>query len=189
MEPTMMLEKLREATHALHKEVEKDNLANLIISHKISLEEYKLLLYQNFVAYKITEEEIARHLEEFNGTKHKQIKKDLENLDINTSGIILDQNLFKCNNRAEAFGAAYVVEGSALGGMMISKEVFNCSGLNSIKIHHFFNGDRQNIKDWRNFTRLLKNQQFTLAEEDEATNKAKETFQFFGTVFSSVALP
>lgn len=185
----MMLEKLRTATNELHEEIEKDNLANLIISHKINREEYKLLLYQNFVAYKVTEEEIAGQLKEFGGTKHKQIEKDLENLDVDTLHSSFFKTHFSCKSEAEAFGAAYVVEGSALGGMMISKELPNCPNLKDIQTHHFFSGDRRNIKDWRKFSKLIKSQQFTPSQENEAIDKARETFKFFGSVYSSITLP
>ena len=53
-----MLQTLREQTATLHKEIEKDNTAGLIMDHSITLEEYKLLLLQNYLAYKIVEDEM-----------------------------------------------------------------------------------------------------------------------------------
>lgn len=185
----MILDKLRNATHTLHKEVEKDNLAGLIISHKITLQQYKTLLYQNYVAYKFTEVEIAEHLEGYSGTKHKQLEKDLGYLQVDPSGSNSFPKSFSCKSRAEALGAAYVVEGSALGGMMIAKEMAHCKDLQHIDTHHFFNGNRDNIKGWRKFCSLLKKENLGPAGEQEAIDKACETFQFFGLVFGLATLP
>src|SRR5690606_22813112 len=184
----MMLTKLKNATEVLHREIEKDNLAALIISNKISLEEYKLLLLQNYIAYSVTEPAIAKHLDHYKIQKSPRLLRDMDHL-----GVICTPNpklreMFRIINRAEALGAAYVVEGSALGGMMISKQIPNCPGLTEIPEHHFFNGDRENVKSWNAFSKFIKTQDFTALEEIQAIDKAKETFIFFGDVFKSTKL-
>ncbi len=183
-----MINKLRTATEELHREIEKENLARLIMSHKIELEEYKLLLLQNYVAYKITEAEIAGFLPDFKQVKSNHLEQDLKNFNIDTT---IEPSLaeeFKINSRADAYGAAYVVEGSALGGMMISKELKNCGNLSGIKEQQFFNGDRQNVNGWNRFLKELRNTEFSAEEETLAVEKAKETFNFFGKVFREVRL-
>ena len=183
-----MINKLRNATQDLHREIEKDNLAGLITSHNIEMEDYKLLLLQNYTAYKITEAEIAEFLPGFKPVKSSYLEKDLKNLNINTTHDPSFANDFKIKNKAEAYGAAYVVEGSALGGMMISKEIKNCENLSGIPEQHFFNGNRRNVKGWNQFLKELRNTNFSEEEENQAIEKAKETFNFFGKVFREVRL-
>lgn len=183
-----MLNKLREETGELHREIEQDNLASLIISHKIHLEEYKLLLLQNYTAYSITEDAIATQLNDQTSNKSEQLKKDLDNLQVDLSGVKSFKKEFIIRNRAEALGAKYVVEGSALGGMVISKEIPHCPALKEIEEHHFFNGNRKSMDGWRNFTKSLKSETFTQEEEEDAINKAKETFRFFGKIFTKLRL-
>lgn len=183
-----MLIKLKAATEELHKEIEGGNLASLIISHEISLEQYKLLLLQNYYAYAITEPLIAKHLEIYQVHKTPILLQDLEQLGVNSSIPIPLRDKFRIINKAEAFGAAYVVEGSVLGGMMISKEIVNCTALSGIGNHYFFNGNRENVKSWNAFSKYLKQQEFTPLEEIQAIDKAKDTFIFFGEVFKSTTL-
>ncbi|QED36570.1 biliverdin-producing heme oxygenase [Antarcticibacterium arcticum] len=183
-----MMNKLREATAQLHREIEKDNLAGRIISHDISLEEYKLLLLQNYVAYAVTEGALEKNLKNYRGDKAKRLEQDLFNLGLDTSIANEFSNKFSLSNRAEALGAAYVVEGSSLGGMLIAKELENCNALSSVVSHSFFNGDRNNIKSWNSFSKSIKQEKFTPQEETMAIAKAKETFLFFGEVFSTVQL-
>lgn len=159
-----------------------------IMSHQITLEEYKLLLLQNYVAYTVTETEISSQLPEFQISKSTRLHKDLLNLKLNTSLPGNYKDLFKVKNRAEALGAAYVVEGSSLGGMMISSELKNCPDLVSIEKHNFFSGERQNVNGWKKFCSALKKENFTLLEEKQAIDKAKETFLFFGKIFREVQL-
>ena len=115
-----MLNKLREATKALHEALEGQNLANKIMDHSITEEEYKLLLLQNFAAYAATEDSIAQYLNDYTSTKTDAIRLDLASLGIDKAETSLE---FHCDNEAEAVGAAYVVEGSAMGGLMIGKEL------------------------------------------------------------------
>ena len=183
-----MINKLKEATAQLHKEIEKDNLAALIMNHNISLKEYELLLLQNYVAYKVTEVALMRKLPNYSESKSQRLLEDLDNLNIDASIAKEYFNKFIITNKAEALGAAYVVEGSSLGRMMIAKEIKNCEALSHIASHHFFNGDRGDVKSWNSFSKTLKREIFTPLEEIQAIDKAKETFLFFGEVFNTVKI-
>lgn len=168
----------------MHEQIEKENQAKKIIDHSIALEEYKLLLLQNYIAYRTVEKQIARFLPDYEAAKHKQLEKDLTALDVATSIALEYEAEFSCNNKTEALGAAYVVEGSALGGMVISKELKECTHLNGIGEQHFFSGDRANVKSWNKFKKELDSHEYSEDEKEQATQKAKETFQFFGKIFS-----
>lgn len=178
-----MLERLRDATKQLHDEIEQDNLASKIMSHEISLDEYKLLLLQNYIAYKITEEQIGQHLDNWESDKSLRLKKDLDALKVDTSVLADFQNRFKIKNRTEAIGATYVLEGSALGGMQIAKELPNCQNLQETGKPHFFTPKRQSMEGWNIFLKRLRNSEFSEEEKSMAAQKARETFIFFGEVF------
>lgn len=176
----MKTESFKEATKDLHQQVEEENLARFIMDHSMDLETYKLLLLQNFIAYQKTENAIALFIKGYQATKHKELQKDLEELQISE---VAPDFTFSCNSTAEAFGAAYVVEGSALGGMVLARNIPKCPGLSSIEKHHFFNGDKVNLKSWQDFKNKLSEQDFSEMEQQEALEKAKDTFRFFREVF------
>lgn len=175
-----MTERLKAATRELHEQIEAENPAKYIVDHTIDLETYRLLLLQNYLAYKYTELAIAKILENYKGKKFRQLEKDLENLGVPLVYIPLE---FTCRNKAEALGAAYVVEGSALGGMVLAKHLPKCAALSGIQQHYFFNGDRENLEEWNRFRKTLSAYDFSDEEELEAIEKAKETFEFFGKIF------
>lgn len=176
----MMLNRLREETAELHREIEKDNLAKKIMDHSITVNEYKTLLIQNFVAYNEAENEIAKYLPDSNTDKTERLKADLENLGVKNLDFDLD---FSCHNEAEAIGAAYVIEGSAMGGMIIGKEIRNCPSLEKFPEQQFFNGNRSNVKNWNEYLKFLRSREFTDVEVEAASNKAKETFLLFKKAF------
>ncbi|MGM1057543.1 MAG: biliverdin-producing heme oxygenase [Bacteroidota bacterium] len=178
-----MIQRLREETRKLHEQVEAQNLAKQIMDHSIDLETYKLLLLQNFIAYQATETAIKQFLPGYSGKKHRQLQQDLEQLGV-AAEMISKNDIFECHSKAEALGAAYVVEGSALGGMVLAKNLQKCKLLASVDQHHFFNGDKENLKDWNSFKTGLEQYEFSKDEENEALEKAKETFRFFQTSFN-----
>lgn len=177
-----MIQRLKEETRELHEQIEDKNLARQIMDHSIDLETYKLLLLQNYIAYLQTETEIQKFLPHYKGSKHLQLQQDLEQLGV-PEGTPSKYGIFKCHSLAEALGAAYVVEGSALGGMVLAKNIQKCPGLSSIDRHYFFNGDKRNLEDWKVFKNELESYSFSEREEKEAIEKAKDTFRFFESVF------
>ena len=180
----MMLQKLRTNTSVLHKEIEKDNTAGLIMDHSIKLEEYKLLLLQNYLAYKIVEDEIKQFQPQFSTDKSERLAKDLEMLGVNfKEPLSFLKDDFQCKDEIEALGAAYVLEGSAMGGMLIAKEIQHCPNLASISKHHFFNGDRKNVQGWNEFMKKVNVREFSEEEIQKASLKAQQTFRFFGKIF------
>lgn len=183
-----MLDELRSATKELHDQLEKENLAQYIVNHKITLEEYKLLLLQNYIAYKITETEIQQYIPNYNSEKSAQLYLDLKELEVpNIATTSLEQG-FQLNSYEEALGAAYVVLGSALGGVYISKEISKCPQLVDIPKPHFFNGNRGGVKAWNKFVKELKAKDFSEGQIDTATKKACETFEFFSLIFKEANL-
>jgi len=177
---TKMLNRLREETAELHRELEKDNLANKIMDQSIDLEEYKNLLFQNFLAYENAEAEITKFISGYSSDKSMRLKKDLRGIGVENFACSLD---FSCTSEAEAIGAAYVLEGSAMGGMLIGKELKKCSFFDEIPEQLFFNGKRDGIKGWNEYLKFLRSRDFSDAEIDSAASKAKETFLLFGEAF------
>lgn len=175
-----MLSTLRQATKIQHEQLESENLANKIMDHSITKEEYKLLLFQNYLAYKASENEIQKFLPEQVSDKATTIHKDLQNMGMTNMDDTLD---FTCTSEAEAIGAAYVIEGSAMGGMLIGKEIANCEALQDLPEQNFFNGKRDSIKSWNQFLKFVRSREFSETETEIAAKKAKETFELFGRAF------
>ncbi|TQD35394.1 biliverdin-producing heme oxygenase [Haloflavibacter putidus] len=178
-----MLTTLKNETRDLHTATENENLANKIIDKSISKEEFHLLLLQNYVAYALTENAIADNLDDFQPEKAAVLQKDLKNLSIQSPNLNNYTYSFSCKNSAEALGAQYVVEGSALGGMVIAKHLKKCPPLANLPTQNFFSGKRENLADWKKFQNKMEEYSFTASQKEQMLEKAKETFNFFRKVF------
>lgn len=180
------LEKLREATAALHQRLEQQNPAQAILDHSMDLETYKSLLLQNYQAYEYLEARIATFLPQLKADKAERLKADLEGLKLVPPS---DPPMnISITSPAEAFGAAYVVEGSALGGMVIAKHLKQCVLLKDLDSQLFFNGDKACLAAWDLYKKELASQEFGQAEEQDLLAKARETFLFFENVFQNSCL-
>ena len=177
-----MINKLRAATEQLHRDLEEDNLANKIVTHAINFQEYALLLAQNYVAYASVEPFLQKYLTYYEADKSKRLKEDLLSLHSEIpSAEILD---FRCENLVEAIGAAYVVEGSTMGGLMIGKNIPECPALENIPSQKFYSGNRKDIQGFQHFQKLLRSKEFSEEDKNAAAQKAVETFELFGKAYS-----
>ena len=177
---------MKRETAELHKEVEKENLAQFIIDHSIEIENYKLLLLQNYIAYTVTESKIASLLPTFRSAKYVQIAKDLRNLSVQPK--LPPELTFDLSGPAEAYGAAYVVLGSGLGGLIISKHLPKCHALKGLPLANFFSRNNDNLEQWIGFKNEIENISFSNEDETLVIKKAKETFLFFADVFRNRSL-
>ena len=178
-----MLKELREATAALHQKLEEKNLANKIVDHSISEEEYKLLMLQNYMAYSIAEEAISGQVQDYPKEKTSDILDDLSSLGCSNSD--LPSFDFAITNAAEAIGAKYVIEGSAMGGIMIGRELEKCPSLQEIPEQQFYSGKRDAVKSWNSFKKHVNAQEYTGEQIEAACKKAVETFQLFQKAYQT----
>jgi len=186
MSQNNLLLQLRETTAALHERIEQKNPAQAILDHSMDQEGYIQLLLQNYSAYRPLEQEIAAFLPFFQAGKAARLSRDLEALSVFPEPEEYD---FKIRTVAEAFGAAYVLEGSALGGMVIAKHLTQCEQLKDLEAQHFFNGDKSSLNSWNLYKQELARQDFNEIQKGELLAKARESFLFFERSFERKQLP
>ena len=179
-----VLDKLRQKTAGLHQRLEEDNPAQAILNHTMNLEGYKSLLLQNYLAYRCMEDQIRTFLPQLSMDKTQRLEADLLDLGVSAEAHVpFHSNSFKITSVAQAFGAAYVVEGSAMGGMVIAKHLRRCQALKDLKQQHFFNGDKSSLTSWKHFKEELEAREFNPQQEEELLEAAKEAFLVFERFF------
>lgn len=185
-----MIKFLKEGTTSIHSEVEQTNLAKHIMDHSITPEVFKRLLIQNYYAYYTIEKQLQQNTEKVSSNlkafidtkKSRKLLKDLNNLDNTFKAISLENLNFKIESELDAIGALYVIEGSMLGGLLISKHLDHCSNLSNIKTQQFFKSDPKNsMMRWKNFTTTVNEMTFTEDQKQSALQTAKKTFQVFNS--------
>lgn len=186
----MILEKLKSGTSSIHNELEHNNLGVFIMDGSITLMQYETFLRQNFMVYKAVEDFInARYdklpvaLKPFAGyDKTNALAKDISGF----SNALLPQPSGMTGAREEStlVGMLYVIEGSMVGGMMMSKKLERCNELSNITEHHFFSKNvTDSLSRWKRFKDAMNTTSFTKAEIQKAVQSARDTFDLFKEVY------
>jgi|GEM_PF-502355 len=191
----MILEALKNGTNSIHDKLEKNNLTSLIMDGSINQEEYDTLLRQNFRVYKPVEDFVNGRYEQlpvtlmpFSGYhKTNALAKDITSF----SSLPLPEtvSITGARDKATLVGKLYVIEGSVLGGMMMSKKLQSCSKLSHISEHHFFHGDIDaSLSRWTNFKEAINVIDFSPEEIITAVKSAKSTFKLFKKAYKRQAV-
>lgn len=175
-----LLFKLKEDTKECHQNVEKVLVAEL--KSLSSLEEYGRLLLKLHNFYQALEQQVHVLIDEsilpdIKSRKHVgKLKSDLLHL-----GFEVDeaQNPFsdKINGISYALGILYVMEGSTLGGQVISSMLKKRLPVTDENILSYFNSYGENTPMmWNSFRIHIENAPIPI-DENEMTQGAKDTFE------------
>ena len=151
----------------MHDETEVKLLSKKIFDQSYTLDDYKNLLIHNYRLISLYEPKIQNELEDYPDlkldlrTKIDALKKDLGALGISTETEKPTQ--VHLQNKAEAFGALYVIEGSTLGGNVISKQLKKNQAFENVDFHYFGIYKENTGSMWQEFKTILDN---TILEND-----------------------
>jgi heme oxygenase len=179
LEPAAVM--LKKETAARHIDVEKT--MNPLIQDIRSVDDYASLLKIFFGFYfplqnKISHFVTATDLADINERNLALlVLEDLHSLGQPVTDLSTCSNLPEISNKAQAFGCLYVMEGSTLGGRIISKWLQKNPFISLQEEQlHFFNGyQEQTGSKWKTFLDALNEQQDIKAVIDAAN----ETFILF----------
>ena len=174
-------ERIRESTLEKHREAEEVLMS---ILRKIrTREDYNRILECFYGFFQPLQLQIRRyiHPQDLPDIDERRTSDlllcDLQSLGSGTETLPICHRLPRISNKVQAFGALYVLEGSTLGGRVISKMLAGGSSSYLFKhVLHFFNGygDKTGSK-WKTFIEVLNLQ----PDEEEMINSARETFTLF----------
>lgn len=183
----MLSEKLKEATKQNHQLLEKKLVANMRMIR--SKDDYANLLSFFYGFFGGLEIEINKSIGLSNLPDYAQRRKtsalayDLNQLAKDLPPLATGSNLPQITNHLQATGALYVIEGSTLGGKIISKMIGQQLNLTVNDGITFFEsyGD-QTEKMWQAFKQAI-DRPIELVQEDVVIRAANETFTKFSEWF------
>jgi heme oxygenase len=180
----MMIKYLREATETLHQDLERILIPKIKQTHTPA--EYISLLQLFYGYYYPLEQHIAAHLDtSFPGGFEQRRKASLLLQDIAViNGAPIDTpplctDIPEITDAGQALGALYVLEGSTLGGQVIS-EIITRNVPNVSKALSFFEGYGNNTQPmWDSFVHYLDGYNGTDAQKARLIQAAADTFLKF----------
>lgn len=190
----MILQRLREATRPDHERLEK-NID--LLGRPWSMEFYESLLRKFYGMYAVVEPPTRKYhewqeigVDMTQRAKLPALIQDLQALGLSQQEI---ESLPHYSGDAQvtsfagALGSAYVMEGSTLGGQIISRHLTKELGLQKETGLAFFGSYGEDVGPmWREFTSGLNAYQAPETEKEEVIASAVATFRAFDRWFSDI---
>lgn len=182
----MILYKLRASTNEIHKRLEESTLLSKISRQSLKVDEYCSVLNKFYGFIAPCEQDLVsiNSLEHYLPDFKRRLKTKLIQKDFNSILLSEDKNdISPCPNYPEiktlnqAFGYLYVMEGSTLGGKIISENVRKTLGLSTETGVAYFNsyGEERGAM-WKNFISYLSRYSDNQKKEMEIIYAATDTF-------------
>jgi heme oxygenase len=183
----MILERIKKETQENHLRMESSSLMSKITNKTITLSDYLKILTKFYGFFHPLEiqldqlSEIENFLPDYpQRRKAYSLSKDIEQLGEKGANCILCNDLPSINNMSEAFGILYVMEGSTLGGRMISKLLEEKLSLSAARGIQFFNGYGPLTGErWNTFRKSMVDFAEATKDEDTIIKSANQTFHKF----------
>jgi heme oxygenase (biliverdin-IX-beta and delta-forming) len=187
----MLIDDIREATGEMHRELDNSLLPEI---QQISrVKDYAVLLRSFYGFFKPVMDKVDLYLD---GSfisdydirrKPAAILQDLNSIGENSQPVPFAQDLPEIYNTASAAGAFYVLEGSTLGGVYLSKLLADQTGLDrSAGLSFFYGYGKESRSKWEAFISALHAQPFTREEALQVIATARTTFACFKSWLDSV---
>ena len=187
----MLVTSLRKLAEQDHLRIKEGQYANRIMQGTLTLHEYKILILANqhfHVSVQKAIKPFLSHLTEYQFIKRNKInhlKYDLVELNLTSRSYQFNSKL-SVESFWQALGAAYVVEGTAIGGAIIKKKLLTNSNItNNVTSINFYGCYKTELSAlWKSFISFLEisGNEATELQIQETINKAKETFMFYEAV-------
>jgi heme oxygenase len=189
---TTLLERLKAETRPQHEQTEQLFYTEALQNGTLSVDEYVHLLRTHLIYHQALEEAISHHPDFFRDyaleTRRKTpwLLADLKNLNVTAPPLMPE--LFAGWSPVALLGAAYVGEGSMLGGTVIWKLLQKNEAIRLLLAQaQFYQGYGPNTGSyWRNFGAFLTEQ--GALQPDNVVAAAKQAFVDYQTVFQQNAI-
>ncbi|MBD2757659.1 biliverdin-producing heme oxygenase [Spirosoma validum] len=188
-----VLERLRSETRLLHEQTEQLFYTEALQNGTLTVDEYKRLLRTHVTFHRALESAIDRYLDFFRAydpdmrRKTTWLQQDLVSL--NESLPQSQPNLFADWSPVRLLGAAYVAEGSMLGGTVIWRMLQKNSAIQPLLNNaRFYQGyGAETGSNWKRFGVFALQQGEPQA--DDVVAGAKQAFEEYMAVFLSLQAP
>ena len=174
---------LKTNTAQYHDEIEAKLESKRLFDGTFTQDNYYKMLLVNHQFIKAYETEIhsllnendLNLLNEINFNKLELIEKDLVELNLKPNEL---SPINKLENRAEALGALYVIEGSMLGGMVIAKQLKKYPELETASFNYFGHYGSHIGPIWKAFVAYMNDNLLTEEEMQSALEGALKAYQY-----------
>jgi len=186
----MLSERLKEETQSLHDVLERNPFMQKMENKTFTHEDYKTLLGLFYVLHHMVESQLSQY-DELNMSlreRFSHITMDLQELGV-CDGMMkksCDTDLqLNIDTLSKAYGALYVLEGSRMGGIFLTKMIRNLLG-EEVPVR-YFEGLKEKTPAHVGAFKALLNEKSVKIDAKECIQCAKDMFIFVNYLFARSA--
>ncbi len=184
----MILNLLRSQTHDLHDRMEAYDLSKLMLSPEVTPAGYAAFLASHYRLLAALEPRLDAFFAAQGGEppyrsagKHQHIAADLAALGAPLPEPLAADDLPAFETTAQAWGAAYVIEGAAMGGMVLHRALSQRPQLAQLPAFSYLGGGGQPpVVRWQSFCEQIAAHVVDEADQQAALAAARATYEAMG---------
>jgi len=188
---TTVRNRLRVATHPYHVQLNRHALLAKLTQPDLALSTYQSVLIAYFHLYRALEDRINQYLslhhdlfEYSERNKLPWLIHDLSYFHQDLQGLTYEKppitNFSEIKDIGQLAGVLYTLEGSTLGGQVISRNLADSHGLTATRGACFFNGyGERTLTKWQDFLYFAESLSENVDACETAVKSACQTFQLF----------
>lgn len=182
----MLTDRLKKNTQSLHDKIEQNHFMEKLQTKSFSKEDYTTLLKIFYTAHAMIEGQLYAFTDLEMKTRERLslLRADLLSLGCNEASLKkslecdLELNL---NNLSKAYGALYVIEGSRMGGMFLSKMIADALG--DVPLSYFKGVGSDTVSYVQHLKDIINEKEDTIINSSECIQSARDTFVFIDYAF------
>lgn len=182
----MLTDRLKKNTQSLHDKVEQNHFMQKLQTKSFSKEDYAILLKIFYTSHLMIEGQLYAFEELEMKTRQRLsfLKADLFSLGYDEASLkkTLESDLeLNLNTLSKAYGALYVLEGSRMGGMFLSKMIADV--LCDVPLSYFKGVGSDTVSYVQHLKDIINEKEDTIIDSNECIQGAKDTFIFIDYAF------
>lgn len=182
----MLTDRLKKNTQSLHDKIEQNPFMQKLQEKSFSKKDYETLLKIFYTAHSMIEGQLYAfdELDMKSRERFSLLRSDLLSLGCNEASL---KKALECdlelglNTLSKAYGALYVLEGSRMGGMFLSKMITDALG--DVPLAYFKGVGANTVSHVQKLKDIINENENTVIDSNECIQGAKDTFIFIDYAF------
>ncbi|ARN78111.1 hypothetical protein BST97_08925 [Nonlabens spongiae] len=173
-----LIERIRKESRAIHDRLEGASGVDKIMDGSVTDQQVEEILIKNYLAFAKAEQQITQ----FHTIERPMSHRILEDLDQEQIDANLDDG-YQLNNKYEALGARYVLNGSMLGAAVIGKNLRSCPRVSQKDWQFYRKPNADERKAWPELLQQINHEDYSKEQQDQVLNGVMKTFDLFEAVY------
>ncbi len=174
-----LIERIRKESRAIHDRLEGSSGVDKIMDGSVTDQQVQEILLKNYLAFAKAEQEITPFHPDHLLMSHRILA------DLDTYAVEKDPDIeFNLENKYQALGARYVLNGSMLGASIIGKRLRECENIKQKDWQFYRKPSAEERNNWPQLLKEIQEIEYTPEQQEQIISGVLKTFRFFEKIYT-----